>query len=387
MRILFYDLGISGHHSEYIGHIINYIYKNPDDNEYYFLLHPEFSLNFPDIIISIKRTDNVKCVEVTKNEFENTLMGGIAKRSFSNFNLLNNYANKYKINHVILLYFNIFQLALIFKTSKYTIDGILFKPFYRMKTSSIKEKLLYLKKYLQTKLFLINNNIKHIYILNDEKTVEYLNDLYRKKTFKVLHDPTNDIIPKDNFSISDYHGFETERKVFLHFGSLTERKGTIELLDSLKYLDNNSIKRITILLIGKADISFENQINKIIEDLKIEKPSLSIFFRNKFISEQEMKCYFDQSDYFLLPYKNVESSSGVLGHAILANKPILSVKKGLIEDIVLQHNLGVLIDTVTPNKIKEGIEKLLNSDIKIIKREAYINKHSPTNFAKTLLNF
>ncbi len=48
-----------------------------------------------------------------------------------------------------------------------------------------------------------------------------------------------------------------------------------------------------------------------------------------------MKSYFEQTDYFLIPYKNVESSSGILGHAIAAGKPVIATDKGLIGDFVL----------------------------------------------------
>ncbi len=80
MKIIIYDIAITGHHSEYIGHLVNHIDKNPDGNEYFFVVHPNFPSKFPEISKIAIRTNGIKWFEVTKNELEKTLIGGIIKK-------------------------------------------------------------------------------------------------------------------------------------------------------------------------------------------------------------------------------------------------------------------------------------------------------------------
>lgn len=122
---------------------MNYINESHDSNEYYFIVHPEFSSKFPEISNKAKISSNIIWTEVNKSELRKTLLDSLFKRSFTNYELLNKYATRYKVDHVILLYFNTFQLSLICKRTKYSIDGILFRQFYRMKKSNIKKKRLF----------------------------------------------------------------------------------------------------------------------------------------------------------------------------------------------------------------------------------------------------
>jgi len=387
LKILIYDITITGHHSEYINHLVNYIDENSgDDNQYYFIVHPEFSKRFAEISGKATECKNITWLEISNDELEQTLKGSLVKRSFSNFKLLNKYAKKYQVDHVLLLYLNTFQFALIFAKRHYIIDGILFRQFYRMRKSSLKQKVNYWIKYLLLKLVLKNSKIRNLYILNDEKSVSYFNRIYNSRVFRVLKDPIPNILPKEDFRIKDYHNIGNDKRILLHFGSLSDRKGTLEILDAVLDLNEKISKKICLLIIGKANSEFRRKIVSRINRLKIENPSLTIVYRDEFVSNCEMKCYFEQSDFLLIPYKNIESSSGILGHAISSETPVLSVNKGLIEDIVLKYQAGVLIDEVTPFAVKSGIEKLLSTNTNILDKNEYIETHSPKVFSEALLN-
>ena len=259
---LFYDPQISGHHVEYIGHVINFIYDKNLSKKYIFLVHPAFSTNYPTLFEKVSLNENTKIVEITPKEISFISSGNILYRSIKNILLLNKYVNKFQANKVFLFYLNTFQFALAFYPFNYEIKGILFKQFYRMQRNGLKEKLVYYRKYFQTLLFIKRNKITAVFILNDEKTVKDLNNKLRTHKFNVLYDPVPNLQANPNISLRKMYNIEIKRKLILHIGALSKRKGTLDILDSFKYLEKDELHNFTILLIGKADMEFDKLIQK-----------------------------------------------------------------------------------------------------------------------------
>ena len=141
MSKLIFDIAITGHHSEYISHIVNYLSDNLLVDKYYFVVHTNFKKEFPEIIDKSNKCKNITWVYITKGELYLCNTGNIFQKSFHHYKILNRYALKYKVLHTVILYFNILQLALIFKRPSYTVSGILFLQFYRMEVNTIKLKL------------------------------------------------------------------------------------------------------------------------------------------------------------------------------------------------------------------------------------------------------
>ena len=198
---LFYDPQITGHHVEYVGHVINFISDKKLSKKYIFLVHPAFSTNYPTLFEKANVNENTKIVEITPKEISFISSGNILFRSIKNILLLNKYVNKFQANKVFLFYLNTFQFALAFYPFNYEIKGILFKQFYRMQRNGLKEKLIYYRKYFQTLLFIKRNKITNIFILNDEKTVRYLNSKLKTNKFKVLYDPVPNLQANTEISI------------------------------------------------------------------------------------------------------------------------------------------------------------------------------------------
>ena len=147
MKKLIFDIEITGHHTEYISHLVNYLHEIDDEHTYFFIVHPDFHKRFPDIASRAIRTKNITIVSSTQKEFTDSQKGNIIKKSFYNYRLMHKYAKEYKVEEVLLLYFNRFQMACIFYRPSYSIRGILFLQFSRMETNTLKEKLKYCRKY------------------------------------------------------------------------------------------------------------------------------------------------------------------------------------------------------------------------------------------------
>ena len=384
MKKLYFDILISGHHSEYINNLVDFLQLEGCGKDiYYFVVHPDFDTTFPDIYRKGKSVKNFNWVLCNTEEYDYVNSEKPILKSFKYLKLVNRYVEDLGIDHVCLLSFNIFQLALIFKRPNYNISGVLFLQFYRMEKNSIKQKFKYYRKFYTTKLYSFNTKIKSIFILNDQETVDVLNKKFKTNIFFKLADPIPMYKEENGFTTHEFYKIPRKKKILLHAGAIDPRKGTLEIIESIKFLKQKEIDKYAILIVGKAKPEFEIQIRNSIE--KIQNIPFDIVFVNSFITNERLKAVFNQSYAVLIPYKNPEASSGILGHAALANKIVLAPDAGLIAELVKNYTLGVLIKETNAKCIAEGIEKIDNYSINKNLSKTFISEHSVNNFSKTLL--
>lgn len=385
MRKLFFDIQITGHHSEYIGHLVDYLFVNNDlTDEYFFVVHPDFLNQFAEISSKAQQLSNVTWIEITINEFKKSQQGGLIRNSFSIYKLMDSYAIRYKVNQVCVLYFNSFQIPFIIYRPKYVLSGILFLQFYRMSKSTIKDKLKYYRKYYITKLYSLNPQLKRVFILNDEKTAEYLNEEFNTTVFQMLPDPIPVLTPLAHFDIYEHYNIERTRKIFLHIGSLGDRKGTFEIIGAAKLIASETQKDVAILLVGKASERESELIYQNVEKAA-EESNVTVLWDNQFVSSEMMKSLFDQCAAVLIPYKNAEASSGILGHAVVANKFVIATGKGLLKEMVENYNLGVVISEVSPKCVAEAIINSKYYAIDYAKFHSFKEKHKVNEFAQQII--
>jgi len=365
-NILIVDFFISGHHTEYISHLADYLKDRQLNGKYIFVVHPHLKDEFNDIVAKCIDSDSIVFIGITEKELSECEKGGLIKRSFASLRLVKKYARFYNARHVCLLYFNLFQLALLFYRPNFTISGILFFQFYRMSTRNIKDWIKYYRKYLITKLYVNNSRIKRVFVLNDAKTVDFLNTTFKTTIFEVLPDPIPVLDPLNNFDIYTHYNIERHKKIFLHIGSISNRKGSLEFIKSSHFLSHGDQQNFVYLLVGKAsDEQISKGINHIIQSTTNDT-SVQIIWDNTFVSKSMMKSLFDQCHAIVIPYKNAEASSGILGHAAASQKLVITTGKGLLKDIVTEYNLGLLIEEAEPayiaNKIAESITHTMSVD-------------------------
>lgn len=385
LRII-YDSAITGHHSEYIDHLVTYIVDNEKlDEKFLFIVREDLQIKFPHIIAKSLKTDKIdwEFISNEKCDFLNALP--LYKRSFIELSLVKSYATEFNVKEVILLYFNIFQLALIFKRTSFNIRGILFLQFYRMQKSTIGDKLKYYRKYFITKLFSYNSKIKAVFVLNDQKTIEFLNRKFNTSKFKMLLDPIPLYNEEKDFDVYDYYNISRDKKILLHPGAIDPRKGTYEIIEAIDLLKEKETKEFAILIVGAAKPVIEGRILKILAELK--NINFCITFDNTFVSNERLKSLFLQSYAVLMPYKNPEASSGILGHAAMAGKWVIVPNAGLIGEIVKSYQLGVLIEKPFPACIAKGIEELSNYNERDKSLSAkFVSNHTVENFSSSLMN-
>ena len=382
MKILFFDFKISGHHPEYISHLVEHISRYPTENEYFFVVHPDFSIQFPEIVHLALQTTNILWIEIPYADLAKNEKGGRIRKSISAYKLMHKYAVEYQVDHVCLLHINLFQIPLAFYRPHFTLSGILFLQFSRMERRNLKDKMKYCRKHLTTKLYSLNQQIQRIFVLNDKKSAEHLNSKFRTDIFKVLPDPIPQILPLENFDIYQHYGIEVSRKILLHIGSLGERKGTFETIETASYIPAEHQKDFAILIVGKAgNTETEEKISKKMETSKSDN-QVQVIWDNQFVPSKFMKSLFDQCYAVLIPYKNPEASSGILGHAAAANKPVIATGKGLLKDLIEENNLGVLISEANPKNIAAAV---MTCDLTFEKPDInFVKNHTPQHFSRLL---
>jgi len=256
-----------------------------------------------------------------------------------------------------------------------------------MNANTLKLKLKYYRKYITTYLYTLNRKIDRVYILNDNKSAFFFNKKFNTDIFKKIVDPVPEIESLADFSLNKHYNLASNKKVFLHIGSLSDRKGTIEIVKSTEFLKKEIQSEVVILIVGVStnplfEVRLHNQIDK-----SKKNSGAEIIWDNQFVSKEMMKSLFNQCSLVLIPYKNEEASSGILGHSIAAKKKVIVSGGGLLKDIVVENNLGYLLDKVSPRNIAEKIDLTFKINSVEINNKSYLMNHNPINFSKTLLKF
>jgi len=383
VKILF-DSNLSGHHSEYIYYLVRFLEQERDNEcDLFYLIVPDtIKVDFSYIVDLVESTPNIEFEFLSKETVQRLKSLPLPKRSFMELNLLIHYAAKLNAKHVYLLYFNIFQLSLVFKRLPFTISGILFLQFHRMDVNSFKDFLKYVRKALLTKLYSINSSVKSIFILNDIETVEYLNYKFNTGKFRLLVDPIPNHTPEDNFDVYDYYKIDRNLKILLHPGVINPRKGTYEIVKAVDHLPSGYSAVYAILIVGKAEDGFGDELRSEIEN--INNKDFKVIFDNSFVSNERLKALFLQCSSVLIPYKNPEASSGILGHAASAGKSVITSKAGLIGKIVETIGLGITT-SVTPTAIANSITMLDTVVLDYQKISAFVEENNVDNFCKIIL--
>jgi len=207
-----------------------------------------------------------------------------------------------------------------------------------------------------------SKNIGKIFLLNDKDAVKCLNREFNTDKFYYLIDPVPDI-NKD--SVNDVRESllkaSNKDEVFLHFGGLTRRKGTLDILDAIAMLTPEQSENKIFVFAGRIYAGIKDDFYSKLGKCTC-KERIRIF--DYFLPNEVLYDFCYSSDCILIPYYNTAQSSGVLGYASLFRKPVIGPSKGLLGMLIEHYNLGVLLDDVTPDAIASAIlaEKPLVGD-------------------------
>ena len=223
-------------------------------------------------------------------------------------------------------------------------------------------------------------NLAHHLFVHSEKLRQEANEKLRLKSTKIFvikHGNFDDFANQQNFS-EEYARSQLEIRdnipVILFFGLLREYKGLKLLIDCYPKILKEFPKAFLIIA-GKETYkgyfeSYKKQINK----LNLQT-NIKLILR--FIDLFEMDLVFLAADVVVLPYKK-SYQSGVIFNAISYGKPVVATNTGSFKETIDEHNLGIIVNSRTPDNFADGIIKQLRhkNDSEFFARHA---KHISAN--------
>lgn len=398
-KLLFCDLEITGHHIEYMYHLIKYRIERPECPNFVLVTHPQFleqleAFNLPcgwqgkGISVIHPSVEQMRKLEAHRS---------VISKADDEFRIFYNCAVENSPKYCYLMALNKYQFVLgrgYARSFPCPIRGILFSPFSVMNDErgfyeNFKSCFRKFRKHLQLLWMISNKKINHIFVLNDLALAQRLNNRYRRKDlFVALPDPI--LIPPRHVghSIADLSNKPKRRIRFLLFGSLSARKGIFLVLDALRLLPEPIAKRIKVVFAGQVIAEDYPRFRSAVSNIQRDRPSINIMFYDGFIPFGEIPAVFQAADCVLMPYTLVGASSGVIGHSALYEKPVIGPAKGLIGQLIRHYGLGKGIAPMNPSQIAAAIICFVKSGTSNVDKhgmQKFIKERQPSRFVATLL--
>ena len=182
-----------------------------------------------------------------------------------------------------------------------------------------------------------------IFILNDQEGAETLNKQFNTEKFVPLPDPYVPI-PVDH--LTDFrkeNGIPLDKKLFVQFGTLCTNKSTLEILESIKLLSEEEKQHFAFAFAGRVYDEIKARFYELVIELKKD---VQVIVIDQYCSYETFASMCVACDAILTPYRRTAQSSGLIGYASQFHKPVIAVNSGLLGNLVRQHKLGLLIDSV-----------------------------------------
>lgn len=373
MVILIFDLLSTGHHIEYLNHLWCGASKRKE-NEYVFAV----SETVQEVInsnLEWPNSDNIKICPISNYEISRIRGGSKILKSWRQSKKIVEIAKSVRADQIILItLLSVIPFLPFMLPSTIKLSGIIYQIFLYNKNK--RGSLIY--NILRYRLLAKNKHIKKVFILNDSISAQKLNQRFNSEKFKNLPDPAP-IMPNVKLqNLRNKLGIENNRIIFLHFGAMDGRKGTLDILKAISLLNKNN--NYCFVFAGKINQSIKEEFYRLYKELKHN--GIKIFVKDEFCSYEMLHNFCHTADCILIPYHFTNLSSGVIGYASLHKTPVIGPSQGLIGQLIKENRIGSTIDEITPKNIYYAITHFrpysINSD--------YAQKNSIKSFIETILD-
>lgn len=375
MRILIFDPIITGHHLEYIHHL----YEAEENKGYDVIICvPETIKNVKDNF-EWQQKSNIQFMYLDDKYCESLKHLGRLRYARSFSKKLKLVSKSVKPDKILLI--SIIQalplLPLFFLGRKEKISGIIYKIYlYSWRKYSFAQKIYESIRFMSVKC---SCNIKNVFVLNDDASARRLRMIWHKNKFVSLPDPFQS---KKETQIFNTLLLDKNKIKILHFGAMTSRKGTMDIMNAIEILCNED-------KVSNFQFAFAGKINKDIKQefyykYNVLKNKCDILVMDRFCSYDELDELCRECDIILAPYKNVYSSSGVIGYAAKFHKPVVVPDDGLLGKLVKKYKLGMAIKNLDAIKISQILASNEVIPINNEMHDNYISKNSVKNFNKVI---
>jgi len=364
----------SGHHLEYFNHLHEYVGKNKKEH-YVFVVPEEFIVLRDKFVWNYYKNISfhyIKDVDL-KRHINNKFV-----KAFHLSILLKKTAKLFNSKDVFLIDLMTFLPFLPFLLSKeYNVSGIIYHIYlYKWNRSTLLGKIQDVFKY---SLFANFSCFTNVFILNDGSAFKHLNTLYKVKKFKYLPDPVVPINSNDLIDLRKRLNINVNAQVILHFGAMTETKGTMEIFDFIKKTPEIDLKGKVFVFAGVIKKDIKEEFYSSLEELKIKT---QIFVYDDFLDFKFIASLFNSADVIFCPYQRVYQSSGVIGYAVQFNKPVIVPQQGFLGKLVRNNRIGITYEKFDNQNILDALLKAEKYQI----NDNYLNGHTIEEFSSSILN-
>jgi len=351
-RILLFDTILDGHHPEYLIHLIGY-YSGRPDVDVIVATGASFQEEFA------KRQSAEQLIWGKNIQFypipESFLYrGNIAYRSYKEWNLMLGIAAETQATQALLMYVDYFPLgAILGKSAPIPVSGISFRPPQKIQGlfDALKHKIW--------QAMLRSGQITRIFSLV-HAAVPVLNALSEQTQAIPLADPVVQL-PIHSAQIADFrlaHGIPANKKVYLNFGQLDQRKGIEAFLLACHQLAEHELQQMCLFLAGPIEVNYAAKINRLLQEL----PALQVVKLFDSLHYPSIELCFEVADVVLLTYQGHMGMSSVLIRAALAGKPVIATSLGTIGATVETYGLGLAVDPANSKDFAKALTSQLMTD-------------------------
>ena len=387
-RVLLFDTIIDGHHADYLSHLVTYWLQEQLEGELIIVAQASFAPLFEQLRASVPSVTNLSFVPMLQEEIDHVHHGSIFTRPFREWNLHINYSQRYQPTHVLLMYFDIFQMGIwLGHRAPSAISGIYFRPDFHYNYSvGLKSRLNVLRKKATLRGVMGRRALKNLFCL-DHSAVASVRAMNPRVNVLPLPDPVKafTVTPADVQTLRQALSIEADRQVFLLFGYLDGRKGIEAFLEALNLISPAQQRKICFLLVGPIKADYRVLIDQAVAAVS---PNVQIICVFDEIKGRAIQVYFELSDYVLTLYQRHVGMASVIIRAAISEKPLLSSDYGYMGHLVQSRQLGAVTDSGSPTAISQLLERVLTTSVSYSKANLrqLAADNSGESFAKTIFD-
>lgn len=372
MKTLFFETSLEGHRYEYLRNL--YYACTGRKNETFVFCIPD-----DERVKDWKHADNIKVVTLSLRQVDYLTNGNLLLLSYRKANFIRDFVKKHNVNHVFLIFFMLYMPFLIFLLPKgTTVSGIVYRSFLWediLKQGKLRKLFEWIRYWLMAK----SQNVSKVLLLNDEKSAEVFNKKFSTNKFLRLPDPYSPL-EGDMTDIRKDLKLPDSDLLFIQIGQLSDRKGTLEILDAIAMMKDEEFAHKHFFFAGKVvrDIS-EAFYEKV---TALTGRGAHIYVKDEFVSFEFLNSLCASCDCMFTPYKNTCQSSGAIGYAAQFGKPVIGPARGLLGNLINRYRLGYQIKDITAESLFRAIVNFKRMPVP----DDYVRDNQLKDFLKICLN-
>jgi glycosyltransferase involved in cell wall biosynthesis len=394
-HLMLFDMQVTGHHSVYIKHLIQYWKTEQLSGLLHVVVIPAFLDRHGDVVAIAEAGSNIRFTAITAAESAHLeQQKSLVSQGFTEWELFCRYARQLQVQQGMLMQVDVFQLPLMLrKQAPCEIAGIYFRPTFHyhefaQHQSSRQDVIRQWRQKLILALALRHPQFKQLFSL-DPFAVKAIDRLGAAVQTVPLPDPVE---PSDDQDLALQElqqelGIQPGRKVMLLFGELSQRKGIYPLLQAVEALPPEIGQQICLVVAGPIERTEQDAIQAALDRLAT-LPNVQVITRIQYVKGRQVQQYFHLADIILALYQRHVGMSSVLVHAAAAQKPILASNYGLLGELVQRHQLGIVVDSESCAAIQAGIISWLQQPncCDPQQMESFAHQHNNIKFSETIFS-